>query len=165
VSDDRKWESLPDPAQVAAFAAFRRPVVKADHSLTDDPVTASDLRPGVDPVLARRVYAGSEGTLDIVPGHGTLTFISIGADDSAVAGQTTTALAARDGLGFVRFMTSHGHTFVGVLPAGGHDLRIVDRGRHESAGPLSADDGYWITVADPIAMRWTRPDGTTFPAA
>jgi hypothetical protein len=99
VSDDRKWESLPDPAQVAAFAAFRRPVVKADHSLTDDPVTASDLRPGVDPVLARRVYAGSEGTLDIVPGHGTLTFISIGADGSAVAGQTTTALAARDGLG------------------------------------------------------------------
>lgn len=103
MSDDRKWESLPDPAQVAAFAAFRRPVVKADHSLTDDPVTASDLRPGVDPVLARRVYAGSEGTLDIVPGHGTLTFISIGADGSA--------------------------------------------------------------VADPIAMRWTRPDGTTFPAA
>lgn len=66
MSDDRKWESLPDPAQVAAFAAFRRPVVKADHSLTDDPVTASDLRPGVDPVLARRGYAGSEGTLDIV---------------------------------------------------------------------------------------------------
>jgi hypothetical protein len=90
VSDDRKWESLPDPAQVAAFAAFRRPVVKADHSLTDDPVTASDLRPGVDPVLARRVYAGSEA-------------------------------------------------------------------------PWTSC--YWITVADPIAMRWTRPDGTTFPAA
>jgi hypothetical protein len=99
VRSDRERESLPEPAQIAAFAAFRRPVRPADRSLADDPIMASQLRSELDLELARRVYTGPEGTLDIVPGHGTMTFISISVDGSSASGQTTTARAARNGLG------------------------------------------------------------------
>jgi hypothetical protein len=56
-------------------------------------------------------------------------------------------------------------TFVGVLPDGGHAPQIIDRTGRAIAVPLSPDDGYWITVADPVDMIWTRGTGrlTTLP--
>jgi hypothetical protein len=44
---------------------------------------------------------------------------------------------------------------------GGHAPQIIDRTGRAIAVPLSPDDGYWITVADPVDMIWTRRDGTT----
>jgi hypothetical protein len=96
--------SAVEPAQVAAFGAFRRPVGDADRALCADAVwlgRLGDAQAGndINPSLARRVYAGSEGSVYVVPGAGALCYIAVGADGGTVIGTTTTAVAAKDGLG------------------------------------------------------------------
>ena len=80
-------------------------------------------------------------------------------------GHTTTALAAADGLGHVSGSTDSGVDFVGVLPAGANNLRIVDRSGRTLPVPLNDDRAYWTTVSDPIDMIWTTADGTDRQAA
>ena len=74
-------------------------------------------------------------------------------------GHTTTELAALGGLGHVGSSGDGPVTFVGVLPAGGHDLRIIDRAGRQIPIPLTRDDAYWATVDEPVDMLWTTADG------
>ena len=76
-----------------------------------------------------------------------------------VIGHTTTELAVLDGLGHVGRSGDGPVTFVGVLPAGGHDLRIIDRAGRRITIALTGDDAYWVTVDDPVDMLWTMADG------
>jgi hypothetical protein len=76
-----------------------------------------------------------------------------------VRGETTTALAAEGGHGFVCGMRGKAVTFVGVLPAGGYRLEVRDRAGQSIEVPLSADDSYWLEVLDrgPEATARSRP--------
>jgi hypothetical protein len=107
------------------------------------------------------VYSGEHGSIDIIPGPGTICFVAIYAGrDETTIGHTTTALAAADGLGHVRGSSGTAVDFVGVLPAGANNLRIVDRKGRETPIPLNHDRAYWATVDDPVDMRWTTGSGT-----
>ncbi len=110
------------------------------------------LRPELDPSLGRRVYSGSEGNAYVLAGPGSICFIAIGEAFGTIQGETTTALAADGGQGFVNSTRGKPVTFVGVLPAGGHHLQIVDRAGHACAVPLNADDGYWLEISDPVTL-------------
>lgn len=73
---------------------------------------------------------------------------------------TLTDLAGRDPMGYVGGGPGREVRFMGVLPAGGRDLRILQRAGGALPVPLTEDDSYWVIVEDPIAMRWTEADGT-----
>lgn len=150
--------AIPDPEQIEAFRAFRRPVTPADQTLPAD--VAGSLRPELDPSLGRCVYSGPEGNAYILPGPGSICFIAIGEAFGTTQGETTTALAADGGQGFVNSMRGKPVTFVGVLPAGGHHLEITDRAGRASAMPLNADDGYWLEISDPVTLFLITPNGT-----
>jgi len=154
-------EDLPhglEPAHLATFAAFRRSAGPADLALAIDPL-ASELGDTWSVSLARRVYEAEAGTIDIVPGPDSVGYVWQGAAGERVSGQTTIDLAAQDGLGHVSAGQGEKLTFVGVLPAGAHDLRITDRWGTVFVAPLTDDDAYWIAVAHPVDARWTRADG------
>src|SRR5271166_6099677 len=105
----------------------------------------------LNPDLARCVYDGEEGRIYIVPGPGSVGFVSVhGETGERTVGQTNTDLAAADGLGHVRSTTGGPVTFAGVLPAGAYDLRIIDATGRSVRVPLSDDGGYWITVPHPV---------------
>jgi hypothetical protein len=162
---DRGISAL-EPAHIAAFAAFQRPVGHADKGLCTDPewlgrLGEAQARFDINPSLARRVCAGAHGTVYLVPGAETLCYISVAANGATFIGTTLTAAAAKDGLVHVQGGNGPARTLVGVVPAGGHDLRVVDRADGAVAVPLSPDDSYCITIADPVDMYWTRRDGTT----
>ena len=150
--------AIPDPEQIEAFRAFRRPATRADETLPDDVVRS--LRPELDPSLGRCVYSGREGKAFILPGPGSICFIAIGEAFGTVRGETTTALAADGGTGFVNSMRGRPVTCVGVLPAGGHHLQILDREGRASVVPLNADDGYWLEISDPVTLFLITPNGT-----
>jgi hypothetical protein len=114
----------------------------------------------LNPSLGRRVYSGPEGHGYVVPGPGTIRFIATGDAIGTSQGETTTALAADSGHGFICAMRGRPVTFVGVLPAGGQRVEIIDRAGRRIAVPLTADDGYWLEVSDPAAMFLIREDGT-----
>lgn len=155
-------EDLPhglEPAHLAAFRAFRRSAGPADCALAGDPV-ASELGGTWSVGLARRVYRSEEGTIDIVPGPGSVGYVWQGTDGERVSGQTTIGLAADGGLGHVRSGRGERAMFVGVLPAGAADLRITDRWGTVFVAPVTDDDAYWIAIAHPVDARWRRADGT-----
>jgi hypothetical protein len=54
-----------EPAHVAAFAAFSRAAEKTDLAVATAPRAAPHLSPSLNPRLARRVYAGEQGTIYI----------------------------------------------------------------------------------------------------
>lgn len=127
--------ALPDAEQVRAFKAFRRPVTKADGALREP--TAHGLPPHLDARLARCVYSGPEGQAHVVPGPGSVCFIATGESIGTIRGETTTALAADGGHGFICGAGSRRKpvTFVGILPADAQRIEVLDRaGRdHRSA--------------------------------
>lgn len=162
-SHDRPPDRLKalEPSHVAAFDAFARPAAPADLRVVDEPTATGHLHPSLNTDLARRVYSGEHGSIDIIPGPGTICFVAIYAGrDETTIGHTTTALAAADGLGHVRGSSGTAVDFVGVLPAGANNLRIVDRKGRETPIPLNHDRAYWATVDDPVDMRWTTGSGT-----
>jgi hypothetical protein len=64
-----------ESAQIAAFAAFRRPVGDADKAFCADAVALQRLGAAqagchINPSLTRSLYAGIEGTIHVVPGAG-----------------------------------------------------------------------------------------------
>lgn len=151
--------SIPDAEQIEAFRVFRRPATGADTALPDD--VAQSVPTHLDSSLARCVYSGPEGHAYVVPGQGSICFIASGEAFGTVSGETTTALAAEGGHGFVRAVRGRPVTFVGMLPAGGERLTILDRAGRSIEVPLNGDDGYWLQVSDPVGMFLTRPNGTT----
>jgi hypothetical protein len=152
--------ALPDAEQIRAFRAFRRPVTEADGPLREP--TAHDLPPHLDPRSARRVYSGPEGQAYVIPGPGSVCFIAAGEGIGTVRGETTTALAAEGGHGFIcdAGLRSKPVTFVGVLPADAQRLEVLDRAGRTIAAATNDDDSYWLEVADPVRMFLVRHDGT-----
>ena len=111
--------------------------------------------------LARRVYEGPEGTIDLVPGPGAICCVARNPrTGERMAGTTSTELAARGTHGFITSGREGSATFVGVLSTGARDLQIVTGSGQAITVSLNADDAYWITVADPIDMIVTETDGT-----
>jgi hypothetical protein len=152
--------ALPDAEQVRAFKAFRRPVTEADGALGEP--TAHGLPPHLDARLARRVYCGPEGQAYLVPGPGSVCFLAIGEGIGTIQGETTTALAADGGHGFICGAASRRKpvTFVGILPADAQRLEVLDRAGRTITAATNDDDSYWLEVADPIRMFLVRHDGT-----
>ena len=137
---------------------FRRPRVEADSALA---AAALNLPDHLNAGLGRCVYSGPEGQAYAVPGPGSVCFIAIGESIGTVRGETTTALAAEGGHGFICRLRSKPVTFVGLLPTSGQRLEILDRAGRRFTVDLNDDDGYWIEVPDPIGMFLVRRDGTT----
>jgi hypothetical protein len=63
--------------------------------------------------------------------------------------------------GFVLGEPNKPVTFVGVVPATLKQLEIRDRIGRTITVDLSADDGYWVQVVEPVAHIVSRQDGTT----
>jgi hypothetical protein len=149
-----------EPAHRAAFTAFRRAQNDAEKSLAAEDLAANPLDPELNPALARRVYSSSEGTIYLVPGPGLICCVAISTSGETLSGTTLTALASRDPMGYVGGGPGPEVTVRGVLPAGGRDLRILQQAGRSVSVPLTEDGSYWVTVEDPIAIRWTQADGT-----
>lgn len=133
-------------------------MTEADAGLPDQ--VLQRLPADLDPSLGRRVYSGPEGQCYVVPGPGSICFIATGDAIGTSQGETTTALAAESGHGFICAVRDRPVTFVGVLPTGGQGVEIIDRAARRIAVPLTSDDGYWVEVSDPVAMFVIREDGT-----
>lgn len=149
-----------EPAHLAAFTAFRRPQNDGEQGLLAGDLAGNRLEPELNPVLARRVYSGSEGTIFLVPGPGRVCCVAISASGETVIGTTLTDLAGRDPMGYVGGGPGREVRFRGVLPAGGRDLRILQEAGRSVSVPLTEDESYWVSVDDPIGMSWTEADGT-----
>jgi hypothetical protein len=152
-------EPLPDAEQLKAFRALRRPAVEGDNPALD--IGVGDLPGHLDPRLGRRVYSGGEGRIYIVPGPGSICCIATGIPFGTVRGETTTALASDTTHGFVVRGPNEPVTFLGVVPATVKQLEIRERIGRTITVDLSADDGYWLEVAEPVAHIVSRRDGTT----
>ena len=147
----------PEPEQVAAFRAFRRPRTAIDEGLGAGSAAAADLDPHVNPDLSRRVYMSAEGTIDLVPGPSIIGWVVAVADTrERISGTTSTALAARGASGGARSSV----TFRGVLSAAVQSLRIVTTSGDVVHAPVNADDAYWVTITNPVDAVLTMTDGT-----
>jgi hypothetical protein len=153
-----------EPSHIVSFSAFQRPAGPADSFVGQEP-TAS-LGPDLNPELARRVYDGPEGTIDLVPGPNSINCVAIvTGTGETFAGGTSTTHAACDGVGYIRSAANRAAMFVGVLPAGARELHAIDHSGREIPVPLTADDAYWITIIEPIDMLWTNADGSAHQTA
>ena len=152
--------ALPDADQVRAFKAFRRPATEADSALPE--AAAHGLPEHLDARLGRCVYSGPQGQAYIVPGPASVCFIATGEGIGTIRGETTTALAAEGGHGFISGAGSRRKpvTFVGILPADAQRLEVLDRAGRRIAAAPNDDDSYWLEVADPTRMFLVRHDGT-----
>ncbi len=81
----------------------------------------------LDSSQRRCVYTGLAGRSYAVPGPSSICFIASGETIGTLRGETTTALAADGGHGFVCAIRGRATTFVGMLPAGGYRLEVCDR--------------------------------------
>jgi len=150
-----------EPAHLAAFTAFRRAQNEADKGLVDDDLAANHLAPELNPALARRVYNGSEGSIYLLPGPCRICCVAISMSGESMVSDALTVLVGRDPMGYITGGPGPEVTFVGALPAGCRDLRILQRSGRSVSAPLSEDQSYWVTVNAPTAMLWTQADGTT----
>jgi hypothetical protein len=155
------WIGAVEAHQVAALRAFQRPTTTADRGLMAQPSTASGLPPGMNLNLARRVYAGPEGTIDLVPGPGMIgCVVRVAGTDERTSGSTTTEIVARGAHGFISGGADRSRTFRGVLGAEVHDLRVVTADGRTEIISVNADDGYWTTIGDPVKAILTLVDGS-----
>lgn len=155
------WIGAVEADQVAALRAFRRPPSDSDRGLMTEPSAASGLPPGMNLNLARRVYTGLEGTIDLVPGPGLIgCVVRVAGTGERMSGSTTTGLVARAAHGFISGGADRPRTFRGVLGAEVHDLRVVNADGGTEMIPVNADDGYWTTIGDPVKAILRLTDGS-----
>ncbi len=155
------WIGAVEADQVAALRAFRRPPSDIDRGLVTEPSAASGLPPGMNLKLARRVYAGPEGTIDVVPGPGLIgCVVRVAGTGERISGSTTTELVARGTHGFISGGADRPRTFRGVLGAEVHDLRVITADGLTEMVPVNADDGYWTTIGDPFKAVLSLIDGS-----
>ena len=152
-------------AHRAAFGAFARPTSEADRRARIV-VAGQSIGPTGNPELAKRVYEGREGTIDLVPGRGSIACVVVRPSGESFSGATTIELAVKDGLGYMKHTHSPDAleddevTFIGVLPAGAGDLRMKTTFGATIAVPLTPDGAYWLTTGEAQDLCWTRSDGT-----
>jgi hypothetical protein len=157
--DDERLEE-PEPAHKAAFGAFRRSPRPADLALRYDHFARSDLPPEVNPDLARRVYDGSEGTIDLVPGRHGICCVAMSSPNGAKFVGTLLVASTRPGIHGAQLAPDGRRLTVrGVMSARERDLRIVTGSGREATVPLNGDDAYWMTFADALAVVLTDRDG------
>jgi hypothetical protein len=157
-----------DASQRAAFTAFQRAQKPEDTAICRDERALARLGVAqagndVNPSLARRVLARSEGNVFLVPGRGAVCLLCLLLDDEAIMGTTNTELAAEGGHGFISHRPLQQQIrFLGVLPRGGHSPTITRANGETEALATNVDDGYWLATSDDvIAFSWIRSDGTT----
>ena len=147
--------------QVAAFRAFQRPRTVEDAALSADPDAVSALGSDLNADLSRRVYAGREGTIDLVPGPGSVCcIVTVTGTGERISGTTSTELAARGAHGFTSGRLGEPALLRGVLSTGVRSLRIVTASGDTLTAAVNADDAYWMTIADPVTQTLTLQDGT-----
>jgi hypothetical protein len=152
-------------AHLTAFAAFARSTREADRRAAVA-VAGHNVGPTANPKLAKRVYEGHEGTIDLVPGRGSIACVVICPSGESFAGATTIELAVKDGCGYMKHSRHPGApeqdevTLIGVPPAGASDLRIRTILGGTIPVPLTPDGAYWITTRAAQDVYWTRSDGT-----
>ena len=155
------WIGAVEADQVAALRAFRRPPTTADRGLMAQPSAASGLPRGMNLNLARRVYAGPEGTIDLVPGPGLIgCVVRVAGTGERTSGSTTTEIVARGAHGCISGRADRSRTFRGVLGAEVHDLRVLAADGRTEIIPVNADDGYWTTIGDAVKAILTLIDGS-----
>lgn len=161
--------SAPQAAQAAAFAALRRPQTEADRALAADHAALQTLADaqsasGVNPSLARAVYAASGNGLFLIPGTDSLCLLATSDAFGQGTACSSTNHAAIDGLGFIYRSTSPSGQdspaiIGGVLPDGAKNVAIEDAAGNSTPLSLSPDGGYWVQAAGPVGMTWTGADG------
>ena len=150
-----------EPEQVAAFRAFRRPRTAADEALGADPAAVSRLDRHLNPELSRRVYAGVEGTIDLVPGpNAVCCVVTVAGTSERISGTTSTELAARGAHGFISTRGGQSATYRGVLATVVRDLQVVTAASETITVPVDADDAYWINFTEPVEQILILNDGT-----
>ena len=155
------WIGAVEADQLAALRAFRRPPSDIDRGLTIEPSLASGLPSGMSLNLARRVYGGPEGTIDVVPGPGLIgCVVRVAGTGERMSGSTTTEIVARGAHGFISGGADRFRTFRGVLGAEVHDLRVITADGGTEIVAVNADDGYWTTIGDPVKAILTLIDGS-----
>lgn len=137
------------------FTAFQRSRAPIDDAVDGDRLH----RPGVRLKLARRVYADSQGSIDIAPTDHGVIYVASATNGEMLGGATTAKLASSHGVGHTRWNRESGYMFVGVLAEGVQLAVIADDGA-EIPAPVNTDDAYWFSVANAVAMLWTAADGT-----
>ena len=152
-------------AHLTAFAAFARPTREADQRAAVA-VAGHNIGPTANPKLAKRVYEAHGGTIDLVPGQGSIACVVICPSGESFSGATTIELAVKDGCGYVKH-TQHPDapehdevTLIGVLPAAARDPRIKTILGATIPIPLTPDGAYWITTRAAQDVYWMRSDGT-----
>ena len=152
-------------AHRAAFAAFARPTSEPDRRAAIA-LGGHSIGPTANPELARRVYEAQEGTIDLVPGRGSIACVVSCPSGESFSGATSVELAVKDGLGYMKYTRSpdaaeRGEvTLIGVLPAGAGDLRVKTVLSGTIPVVLTADGAYWITTREGEDVYWTGSDGT-----
>jgi Clp amino terminal domain, pathogenicity island component len=111
------------------------------------------------PWLARRVLAGDEGTIDLVPGPGMVGCICESHQRFGRLSGATGTSCCRDGVGFISGGGGQ-TTFVGVLSTRVRELRVVDASGQITIAPVNDDDAYWVTVENAVQTIKARTDGT-----
>lgn len=157
----RYWIDAIEADQLAALRAFRRPPSDADQGLKAEPLAASALPSGMNLDLARRVYAGPEGTIDLVPGRGVIgCVVFVAGTGERTTGTLPTGFVARGSHGFISGGEDQRKTFRGVLGADVRGLMIMTADGRADMVTVNADDGYWITIEDPVAAILSLLDGS-----
>ncbi|MHB1571329.1 MAG: hypothetical protein ACYC0H_19290, partial [Solirubrobacteraceae bacterium] len=114
--------------------------------------------------LSRRVYAGPEGTIDLVPGPGSIgCVVQVAGTGKRIAGTTTTALAASGTHGFLSGHRDGSTTVRGVLSTAVRSLKLSTAAGQSITATVNGDDAYWITVPEPVQMVLVMQDGTERP--
>lgn len=146
---------------VAAFRAFQRPRTFADEALSADPGAVSALDPGLNAELSRRVYAGCEGTIDLVPGPGRVCcIVAVAGTGERISGTTLTELVAGGAHGFTSTRLGESALFRGVLSTGVRSLQIATASGATVTATVNTDDAYWTAVANPVVQALILQDGT-----
>ena len=150
-----------EPEQVAAFRAFQRLRALEDEELSADAGAVSALGTDLNARLSRRVYTGPEGTIDLVPGRGSVCcIVAVAGTGERISGTTSTELAARGGHGFTSCRRGEPALFRGVLSTGARSLRILTASGATVLATVTGDDAYWVQVCDPVTLILTLQDGT-----
>ncbi len=148
-----------EPEQVELYRAFQRSQRREDLRSFEDEALTEMVGERCEPALVRRVYDSELGTIDLIPGVGSLCCVcTSNGRFGRVSGTTQTALA-RYGQGAI-----HGRgaavTLTGVLSTRVCELRVVDAAGRVIVVAVNDDDAYWVTVQNVVKTIASMTNGT-----
>lgn len=139
-----------DAVQAEAFPAFQRAARPEDAGATDPSLLHGLARAqqqfDVNPSLGRAVFADASSLLYIYPGRGVVCLGAISSTYGTTVGCNSTSAVLAQGLGSQ--ITVGAASFIqGVLPAGAHDVAIIDSSGARTPVTLTSDGGYALQLA------------------